>query len=105
MHYPHQIPCDRAPSEEVLNYHGENILELLDLWDEKLSFLKSENPVLAVEYASWHALVRIYLDPSIKLGGTHGTTRQVDFELAQSCFREIEKAHRTLNGSFLFKVH
>jgi hypothetical protein len=98
MHRPYQIPNDISSSEEALKHRGECILELLDSWDGKLNFLKSDKPVLAAEYASWHALVRMNLNPSTKLEGTDRSASQVDFEFAQSCFRKIEKAHQIFKG-------
>jgi hypothetical protein len=74
------------------------ILEFLDLWDERLKFLKSGKLVSAAEYISWHALVRIHLKPSNKLEGIEGRVSQADLELAEVCFHEIAKMHRNLKG-------
>ena len=98
MRGSYQILSDIASSKEAVKHHEECVLEFLDSWDEKLNFLKSGKPVLAAEYASWHVLVRTHLNPSTKLEGTEKSASQVDFELAQSCFREIKKAHRILKG-------
>ena len=90
-------PADSSRSDELPHFEDSDIvLDLIGAWDKTLDIVGTEKPVLAVEYASWHALVREHLSVS-QASTEEQTTTPVDFELAQFCFGEIEKTRRFLN--------
>ena len=98
-------PVDTSRSDELPQYEDSaTVLDLIGAWDKTLDIVGPGKTVLAVEYACWHALVRAHC--SVSQASTEGSTTRspVDFELAQSCFDEIEKTHRFLKGQLFRRL-
>ena len=90
-------PADTSRSGELPHFEdADTALDLIGAWDKTLDIVGAGKPIFAAEYVCWHALVREHLSAS-KASTEWQTIRQVDFELAQTCFGEIEKIH-SLNG-------
>jgi len=92
-------PADTSRSSELPHFEdAHTALDLIGAWDKTLDIVGVGKPVLAAEYVCWHVLVREHLSVS-KASTEWQTIRQVDFELAQTCFGEIEKIHRSKGHS------
>jgi hypothetical protein len=95
--YPNLI-IDELPVSESPLFSPVNSLNFLRPGqDEVLKFVKTELPVSAAQYACWH---RIVLEQLICKKTSNGT-KSVDFELASTCFREIERVHSFSEGRCL----
>ena len=93
-------PADTSRSGELPHFEdADTALDLIGAWDKTLDIADAGKPVFVAEYVCWHALVREHLSVS-KASTEWQTIRRVDFELAQTCFGEIERIHR-LNGHSL----
>ena len=88
---------ETAGPGEFLQTERDAVLYVLGSWDKRLDFLDPGKCILAGEYVCRHALVRDRLNPS-NIFKDSDISAQIDFSIAQNCFREIEKAHRILNG-------
>jgi len=88
---------ETAGPDEFLKTERDAVLYVLGSWDKRLDFLDPGKRILGGEYVCWHALVGDHLSPS-NIFKDRDISTQVDFNIAQYCFGEIEKAHRILNG-------